>query len=189
MRDEEKKRRVLSAANLVLLLLLALLLLAVLSSVLGNSGVGVVVTRDNHGVTLGDVSSTDLIVVVHGGVVVGGASALSVLPHGDGAVVRGSNEGGVDSGQVVALGVLVGLDVDGLDSGTVALLGHVKQVHLGRVLVVDLVANVSLKEGGSLDEVDASEDDNDAELHGDGGGVHRVRTDQRDQHSIYTLPV
>lgn len=164
--------------------------------VLGNSGVRVVIALDDHGVTLGNVGGADLVVVVDGGVVVGDTSALSVLPHSDGAVVRRSDKGGVDSGEVVALGVLVGLDVDGLDSGAVALAGHVEEIHLGGVLVVDLVADVSLKQRCCLHQVDAGEDDDDAELHGWMSRAVRF-SDQmgerglgpRDHRSIYTLPV
>lgn len=153
------------ATPLVSLLLLTLLLLTMLSSVSLDGRVGVVITRNDHGVTLGDMSSAHLVIVVDGGVVVRGSSALSVLPHSDGAVVGRSDKDGVESVQVVALGVLVGLDVDGLDSSSVALGRHVEQIHLGGVLVVDLVADIPLKERGGGDDVDAREEGEDAELH------------------------
>lgn len=91
--------------------------------------------------------------------VVGVASALVVLEDSDLTVVGGGNVDGVESLGLVALLGGTGLDGDGLDSGTVAVVGVGENVELEGVLGVDLVAQQSLLNDSGLGE--QGEENND----------------------------
>lgn len=92
------------------------------------------------------------------------ALALVVLEDSDLAVGGGGNVDGVESLSLPAL-VLGGggLDGDGLDSGSVAVVGVGENVDLEGVLGVDLVAEKTLLDGGGLGNNQEGEGDDDGE--------------------------